>query len=169
MYRGSFWLFILAESIGFLALFSIRFLLAGMERPAELNSALGALVTLVFAVSAGAAVGGLQAIQRGDTRTLATRLGLALWLGLVALILVAADWGTSSVAPASRFGGIYFATGSFHAIHIVVGLLFLSAVWSAGRRGRFSAADHWLVEAAVRFWLFVAGAWAALYVVFFWL
>jgi heme/copper-type cytochrome/quinol oxidase subunit 3 len=82
---------------------------------------------------------------------------------------VAADWTTSTIPPASRFGGIYLATSGFHAIHIVVGLLFLAAVWSAGRRGRFSAVDHWLVEAGVRFWLFVVGVWAAIYVVFFWL
>jgi cytochrome c oxidase subunit 3 len=169
MYRGSFWLFILAESFGFLALFAIRFLLAGTGRPADLNGALAGLVTLIFAVSAVAAAGSLRAISRGDGRVVATRLGLAFGLGLVALVLVVTDWATSPVAPASRFGGAYFGTTGFHAVHIVVGLLFLGALWSAGRRGRFGAGDHWLVEAGVRFWLFVVAAWAALYVVFYWL
>jgi heme/copper-type cytochrome/quinol oxidase subunit 3 len=169
MYRGSFWLFILAESFGFLALFAIRFVLVGTGRAPELNGALGGFVTLVFASSAVAATAGLRAIHGGDTRTMATRLGLAFSLGLVALSLVVADWATSTIPPASRFGGIYLGTTGFHAIHIVVGLLFLAAVSSAGRRGRFDAGEYWLVEAGVRFWLFVTAAWAALYVVYFWL
>ncbi|NJD29911.1 MAG: hypothetical protein FIA92_16665 [Chloroflexi bacterium] len=169
MYRGGFWLVILAESIGFLTLFSVRFLVAGTGHPAELNLPLGTLITLVFAASAVAAAGGLRAIAANDARAMIGRLRTALELGLVALILVVADWASSSLAPASRFGGAYLATTLFHAIHIVVGLLFLAAIWSSGRRGRFSAENHWLVEAGVRFWLFVAAAWFALYVVFFWL
>lgn len=169
MYRGGFWLVIVAESIGFLTLFAVRFLVAGTGHPAELNLPLGTLITLVFAASAVAAAGGLRAIAANDARAMIGRLGTALGLGLGALVLVVADWATSSLAPASRFGGAYLATTLFHAIHIAVGLLFLAALWSSGRRGRFSAGNHWLVEAGVRFWLFVAAAWLALYVVFFWL
>lgn len=169
MYRGGFWLFILAESFGFLTLFSLRFLLAGTDRPAELNGLLGGLVTLVFLASVVPAAGALRAIAVGDASAMAARLAAAFGLGLAALVLVVADWAISTIAPASRFGGAYFATTGFHAIHIAVGLLFLAALWSSGRRGRFSPANHWLVEAGVRFWLFVVSAWVALYVVFFWL
>ncbi|MBA3877697.1 MAG: hypothetical protein C0498_12375, partial [Anaerolinea sp.] len=169
MYRGSFLLVIFAESLGFLTLFSVRFVLAGAGHPAELNVGLGGAITVLLGGSAGAAVRGLRAIQRGETRTMTTGLGSAFGLGLAALVLIAADWATSTIAPASRFGGIYLATVGFHAIHIVVGLLFLAALWSSGRRGRFDAANHWLVEAGVRFWLFVVAAWLAVYVVFYWL
>lgn len=168
MYRGSFWLFILAESFGFLALFAIRYVLVGTGHPAELNVGLGGAVTVLLGGSAGAAVRGLRAIRRGEIRTMTTGLGTAFGLGLAGLVLIAADWATSTIPPSSRFGGIYVATTGFHAIHIVVGLLFVAALWSSGRRGRFSAGDHWLVEAGVRFWLFVVAAWLALFVVFFW-
>lgn len=169
MYRGSFLLFILAESLGFLTLFAVRFVLAGTGHPAELNVALGGAVTVLLGSSAGAAVRGLRAIQRGESRTMTIGLGTAFGLGLAALVLIAADWATSTIPPASRFGGINLATTGFHAIHIVVGLLFLAALWSSGRRGRFDVGNHWLVEAGVRFWLFVVAAWLAVYVVFYWL
>lgn len=169
MYRGSFWLFILAESFGFVTLFSVRFLAAGTGHPPELNVGLGAAITVAFAGSAAAAVLGLRAIRTGDAPTMSARLELALGLGVAALALVVGDWATTTLDPASRFGGAYLATTGFHAIHIVVGLIFLAALRASGRRGRFSPENHWLVEAGVRFWLFVVAAWLALYVVFFWL
>jgi len=169
MYRGSFLLVILAESLGFLTLFSVRFLLAGLGRPAELSGVLGVLITLAFAGSAVPAARALGAIRAGDREAMVFRLGVALALGLTALWFVVADVLTSTIAPASRFGGIFFATVGFHAIHIVVGLVFLAALGSSGRRGRFDAANHWLVEAGVRFWLFVVVAWFAVYVIFYWL
>lgn len=168
MYRGAFWLFIIAESIGFLTLFSVRFLVAGIGHPAELNGLLGALVTLVFVASAVPAVGALRSITAGDERAMVARLGTTFGLGLVAVVLVVVDWATLTIEPTSRFGGAYVAATGFHAIHVVVGLIFLVALASSGRRGRFGPVDHWLVEAGVRFWLFVAAAWFALYVVFFW-
>lgn len=169
MYRGGFWLVILAESFGFLTLFAVRFLVAGTGHPAELNLPLGTLITFVFAASAVAAAGGLRAIRAGDMGRMTWGLNIALGLGLVALWFVVAELSSTKLDAASRFGGAYLATTGFHAIHIVVGLIFLAALRSSGRRGRFSQANHWLVEAGVRFWLFVAAAWLALYVVFFWL
>lgn len=169
MYRGSFLLVILAESLGFLTLFSVRFLLAGLGRPAELSGVLGLLITLALAGSAVPAVWALRAIRAGDREAMVFRLGVALGLGLAASWLVVADLSSTTIAPASRFGGIYFATVGFHAIHIIVGLIFLAALRSSGRRGRFSPANHWLVEAGVRFWLFVVVAWFAVYVIFYWL
>lgn len=171
MYRGGFGLFILAESLGFLTLFSVRFLVAGAGHPAELDATLGTLITLLFAVSAAGAVVALRAARRGETERLVSSLTWAAGLGLGALFFVVVDWGRSATIldPASRFGGAYLATTLFHAIHIVAGVVFLAALRSSARRGRFSPANHWLVEAGVRFWLFVSAAWAALYVVFFWL
>ncbi|MFP5343970.1 MAG: heme-copper oxidase subunit III [Candidatus Limnocylindria bacterium] len=169
MYRGSFLLVILTESLGFLTLFSVRFLLAGLGRPAELNGVLGIMITLAFAGSAVPAVWALRAIRAGDREAMVFRLDVALGLGLAAFWFVVADLSSSTIAPASRFGGIYFATIGFHAIHILVGLVFLAALRSSGRRGRFNAANHWLVEAGVRFWLFVVAAWLAVYIVFYWL
>ena len=168
MYRGSFWLFILAESFGFVTLFSVRFLAAGTGHPPELNVGLGGAITVLLGASAGSAVRGLRAVRAGDG-AVAAWLSAALALGVVALGIVVGDWMTTTLDPASRFGGAYLATTGFHAIHIVVGLIFLAALRASGRRGRFSPENHWLVEAGVRFWLFVVAAWLALYVVFFWL
>jgi heme/copper-type cytochrome/quinol oxidase subunit 3 len=169
MYRGSFLLFILAESLGFLTLFSVRFVLAGTGHPAELIGVLGAVVTVFFGASAVPAVWALRAIRAGKTGAMVLGLEVALGLGLAASWFVVAELSSTTIDPASRFGGIYLATTGFHVIHIVVGLIFLAALRSSGRRGRFDAANHWLVEAGVRFWLFVVAAWLAVYVVFYWL
>lgn len=167
MYRGSFLLVILAESLGFMTLFSARILLAGLSRAAELNVLSGVLISLAFVASAIPAAMALRSIRAGDVQAMAARLDVALGLGLAALLFVVADLFSSTIVPTSRFGGIYLATIGFHAIHILVGLVFLVALRSSARRGRFTAANHWLVEAGVRFWLFVVAAWLAVYVVFY--
>lgn len=169
MYRGAFWLVILSETFVFVALFAIRFLLAGAGHPAELNGLLGALVSAVFLGSLAPAVLAQRAIASGDAERMSRALAVAFGLGLLALGLIVLDWATLPIPATSRFGSAYIATTGIHALHIVIGLLFLAALWSSGRRGRFTPGNHWLVEAGVRFWGFVAAAWIALYAVFFWL
>lgn len=169
MYRGGMWLFILAETFGFLTLFSVRFLVAGTGRPAELDPVVGAVITAVFAASAVGAFSALRAIDGGDQHRMLRGLAWAAGTGATALVAIVIDSGTSTLAPASRFGGAFLATTLFHAIHIFIGLVFLVALWSSGQRGRLGDANRWVVEAGVRFWLFVSAAWLALYVVFYWL
>lgn len=168
MYRGGFLLFLISESFLFVTLFAVRFLLVGMGRPAELSPLLATLATGLFlagGVTAWLALGGVRA---GDLGGMVWNAAATWVLGVAALAVVVVD-AISSVGIGTRFGDIFQVTTWIHVGHILIGLIFLAAVWSAGRRARFSAENHWVVEAGVRFWWFVAATWAALYLVFYWL
>ncbi len=169
MYRGSFWLFILAETMVFVTLFAVRFVFVYGPPPAELNTTLAGVLTAVMVVSAAPAWLARRAIAAGDPGAMVRHAGIAFVLGSMVLAGIVYDWVTAGLPAASRFGENYYLTTAFHALHIAIGLLTLAAVVSAGRRARYSAADHWWVDNAVVFWEFVVVAWIGVYVVFFWL
>lgn len=167
MYRGAFLVILFSESFVFLTLFALRFLLVGLDRP-DLSPVLAGLSTLLFlaaSVTAWLALSGIRSDDRGGTTF---NLAVSFGLGILAFALVVVE---SAAAPGegTRFGDILGATTWIHGAHIVIGLVFLAALWSSTRLGRFTPQNHWVLEAGIRFWWFVTGAWLALYVVFYWL
>jgi len=166
MYRGGFLVVLGTESLFFVTLFAIRFLIAGTARPADFGL-LGAAVTAVFVLSAVPAYAALRAVRAGEVGRMRARAAMAFVLGVVALTLIVSELATRLGGFEPRYAEIFGATAFIHGVHIVIGLLFLAAVWSAAGRGRFSAGDHWVVEAAVRFWWFVVATWLGVYAVFY--
>lgn len=169
MYRGGFLAFLFSETFFFVTLFGIRFLMAGTVRPAELNLLLGAVITSVFAASAVTAWLALGAIRADDGGGLTTNAAATAVLGVAAAGLIVMSAVSSPIVSDPRFAEIFDATTWIHLAHIVIGLVFLAAIWSSGRRARFSAANHWMVEAGVRFWWFVSVTWLALYLIYYWI
>lgn len=165
MYRGSFFLVILAEAMIFITLFSTRFLLAGTERPGTVNGTLGLAVTVLLLISLAPLAAGLGRVQRGASG--AGWIWLSVLLGLCALAVIVYDWSTLALAVGSRYGENYVLSTGYHALHIVLGLIGLSVVAGADGRGSYSKGNHWQVEAAAMFWTFVVLTWLVLYAVFF--
>jgi cytochrome c oxidase subunit 3 len=50
-----------------------------------------------------------------------------------------------------------------HAIHVLSGVIFILIVWNNGRRGHYSAEEHWGVEACAIYWHYVDVAWVFFY------
>ncbi len=167
MYLGAFSLILFAESLIFVTLFAVRFLYAGTSRAPELNYPLGIVLTVVFLASLAPVWQAERAIAQGHAETMVNRLGVTFLLGLVALVGIFYDWRTIALDPGSRYGENYFVITGVHAFHIVLGLLFLAALWSSGRRGRFTPQNYWLVTAGAWFWYLVVAAWVGLFVVLF--
>lgn len=167
MYLGAFSLFIFAESLIFVTLFAVRFLVAGTSRGPGINIVLGTALTVLFIVSLVPVWWADRAIARGNVPAMVAGLGVTFFLGLAALLGIFYDWRTLTLDPGSRYGGNYFVTTGVHAFHIVLGLIFLSALWSSGRRGRFTPQNFWLVTAGVWFWTFIVATWVGLFVVLF--
>lgn len=168
MYRGAFIVILVSESFFFVTLFAVRFLLVGLDRPAGLGLLLSSLATLLFLAGGVTAWLALGAVREGDHGAAVTNLGVSLLIGLLALALVVVE-AVGAPGAGTRYGDILGATTWIHAAHIVTGLVFLAALWSSARRGRFTVQNHWVLEAGARFWWFVSAAWLALYVVFYWL
>jgi len=47
---------------------------------------------------------------------------------------------------------------------VLTGVIFLFIVWNNGRRGHYTAEQHWGVEAAAVYWHFVDVVWMFFYV-----
>lgn len=167
MYLGAFSLFIFAESLVFVTLFAVRFLIAGTGRAPGINYVLGTALTGLFVASLLPVWRADRAIARGDATAMVTGLGVTFGLGLAALLGIFYDWRTVGLDPGSRYGGSYFLITGVHVFHIAIGLIFLAALWSSGRRGRFTPQNHWPVTAGTWFWTFIVAAWVGLFVVLF--
>lgn len=165
MFRGSFWLFILAETMIFVTLFSTRFLLAYGGHPAGLNRGLGLTVTALLLASMVPVLTGLAKVRANTGGAGHLRLGAL--LGLIAIAAIVWDWATLSIPIGDRYGENYALSTGYHALHIVLGLVALTIVAGGVARHEFRPTNHWQVEAAAVFWGFVTLSWIALYIVFF--
>lgn len=167
MYRFGLGLFLLTEAMIFTTLFSLRFVLAGTETPAALEQLAAAALTLLLWLTLVPAQEALSAARRGDTPALVRWLRLTAFLGVLLAVGAALEWSQVGLPAGSRFGGIFYASLGFHAAHIVAGVVVLLGLAEQARRGRFTPAGHFAVEAGVLFWAFVVGVWIALWTVFY--
>ncbi len=167
MFRGTFGLLLLAEAMIFVTVFGLRFGFAGRVVPDGVNWPFGIGISIALAASWWPWWSALRTARAGRSRAAATLLLTIFGLGAVALVLIVVDWSTLEIWPASRFGGAYLLATGYHALHIVIGMVSASALAVSARRGRFSPANYWVVEAGVWLRWFVIASWFALFVVFY--
>lgn len=167
MLRFGFGVFLLSEATIFVTLFSVRFVLAGLGHPASLNQWLAAGHTLLIVVGAVPAVGALQAARSGDAAALSRRLLAVSGIALLLLLSIAAGWGELTVPGTGRYASALTATLAIDAVHLAGAVLLFAGLAVSAARGRFLPADHFPVEAAVWFWLFLGVVWIGLYTVFY--
>lgn len=167
MKRFGFLLFLVTEGGIFLTVFATRFLLAGLDRPAELSPWLGGALTAVALASVVPALGVLRAASRGDERR--TVGLLAVTMGLAALLLagLVAEWASLSIGSTSRFGSPFYTALGLHGAHTVAALLVFAGLLRSARRGRFTPQSHFALEAGVLFWLFLVAIWTSIFAVFY--
>lgn len=169
MYWGGLWLILLSEAMIFVTVFAVRFLMAQATVSPDVNRLLGGLITLIFLLSLVPARGAVREARQGHNDLAGRSLGITNLLGILAFAGVIIDFFTVKLDAASRFGESYFLATGYHSLHILVGIIVLSALWSSARRGRFNVNNHWTVEGGVMFWNFVVLMWVLLYVIYFWI
>lgn len=164
--RLGLWLFILSDSMVFLALLSTRFFMQGVHRPDELNMPLGLVITSVLLLSSFTANRAEVAIGHGDRSAFFRNIGATIVLGIAFLVaVVSVEWPEALhfAPPSDGYGTIFFATTGVHALHVLSGLIVLGLLTLQARRGRYSAEDHWDVEGGIIYWHFVDVAWVFIY------
>ena len=169
MYWGGLWLLLLSEAMIFVTVFAVRFLMAQATVSPDVNRLLGGLITLIFLLSLIPARGAVSEVRQGRNDLAARSLGITNLLGILAFAGVIVDFFTVKLDPGTRFGESYFLATGYHSLHIVVGIVVLSALYSSARRGRFNVNNTWSVEGGVMFWNFVVLMWVLLYVIYFWI
>ncbi len=163
--RFGMWFFILTEAMVFIALLAARFALQGTHRPEELNQTIGLIITSLLLLSSLTAYRAEASIAGGDQRGFLRHTLATIVLGVVFLVGVAIEWSEALVhfPPQSGFGTVFFSMTGMHAFHVLTGILALALLYPNGRRGAYSAADHWGVEAVIKYWHFVDVVWVFFY------
>ncbi len=163
--RIGLWLFFISESFLFLALISGRYALAGLERPAELNQALGLIITSILLVSSLTAYRAETSIAHGDRRLFLRNTLATIVLGSLFLVGVGVEWAEAFLhfPPRERFGTVFFTLTGMHGLHVLSGVVLLLFVFLHGRRGRFAAESYWPVEGVVKYWHYVDVVWVFIY------
>ena len=156
------WLFIFSETCLFLAFIAARYLLAGLERPAELKLLLGVGLTVILVASSGSAYAARRAMADGDRGRASAFLLVTIALGLLFVAGVAVEWSSAGFGLDSAFGTTFFSATGLHLMHVISSVVVLALLLRLLRRGHFSATDHWGVDAVVRYWTFVDAVWVVL-------
>lgn len=168
--RMGLWLFFLSEAFLFGGLLATRFYLWGPTRP-EANQFIGFLITVVLLISSVSMNLSETAMEHGDRRTFMRGLVVTAVLGLIFLFgVLIFEWGLfpsiyeGHLTPwGDKYGAVVFAMTGMHAIHVITGLGFIAIIWNLGRKGHFSAQEHWGVEACAIYWHFVDLVWIFFY------
>lgn len=165
--RLGLWLFLLSDSFVFSGLLVSRFNLLGLQRP-HLNQYLGLVVTVVLLVSSFFMNRAETSMAHGDRKGFLTNtlITMILGVGFVAGV-IGVEWrlaAAEGVTASSTAGGaIFYMMTGMHAFHVLTGVIFLFIIFNNGRRGLYSAEQHWGVEAATVYWHFVDVVWIFFY------
>ncbi|MGE0056631.1 MAG: heme-copper oxidase subunit III [Dehalococcoidia bacterium] len=157
------WLFFISECFLFAALFAGRFYLAGTDRPEHLNQDLGLAITAVLLASSFTAYLAETAMSSGKRGLCALFVLLTILLGVVFFAGVVIEWSEAEFSQSEPYGTAFFSMTGLHASHVLSGVGILSLLLLQLVRGRFTAEDHWGVEASIKYWHFVDVVWMFFY------
>jgi cytochrome c oxidase subunit III len=107
------------------------------------------------------------AIRRDDRTAFLRSMTVTVALGVIFLIMQAADYsvlGAEGLTLSSgTFGTTYYTLTGFHGAHVFGGVIMLSVVLYRGMAGQFSSRHHDAVEGASLYWHFVDVVWILLF------
>ena len=163
--RLGLWLFILSESVIFVALLFTRFYLLGVERAPEINQTIGLIITGLLLVSSLTAYRAEVYIAQGNRKAFMNNILATILLGIVFLIGVGIEWSEAfdHFPPGTLFGTVFFTMTGMHAFHVLTGLLLLGLLYLRGTQGAYSKNDYWGAEATIKYWHFVDIVWVFFY------
>ena len=163
MDRLGLWLFCFSELFLFGGLLVARFMLWGDVRP-DLNQTLGLVTTAILLVSSYFMARAETAIAHNDRKTFQKSLVWTFVLGVIFLAgVVGLEWNGELHPGDGAFGAVFFGMTGIHAFHVVTGLILIAINWNRGRKGEFSAEDHWAIEATAIYWHFIDVVWVFFY------
>jgi heme/copper-type cytochrome/quinol oxidase subunit 3 len=174
--RGKFaiWLFLATEVMFFTGLIGAYVILrTGTEnwpKPEDrLNVPITAFNTFVLITSSWLMVKALFAAHRGDRGGIlrwlaATIIGGSLFVGIQVYEYIELIHH-GSLPDVDIFWSTFYIMTGFHGSHVVVGVIWLIAVWFKALRGGYSQRDHVGVELAGLYWHFVDLVWVLLFTI----
>jgi cytochrome c oxidase subunit 3 len=181
------WLFLFTEMLLFAGLF-IVYSVYRYKNPVafhfaaeELDVTIGAINTVILLVSSMTIAMSISAIQKKMKKLALTLMGITLLAGLIFLVNKYFEWGGKighGIYPGSElltergqgdvlfFGLYYFMTG-LHALHIVIGMVFIGWVMVFVYKGKQSHDNYALLENSGLYWHLVDLIWIYLFPLFY--
>ncbi len=167
------WVFILAELLAF-GIFFATYAVTRMHNVAlfdamqpHLDRNAGAINTVLLITGSWCVARAVAAIKR-DLKAASGRwllFGILCGLGFVAVKLYeySAKFAAGIDLSTNTFYMFYLSLTFFHFMHVILGLVILTAVWLKTRAGGYSAADHHGMETGASYWHMVDLVWIVLF------
>ncbi len=161
--RFGLWLFFISESLIFGLLLTARFVIAGTDRPEDLDQVLGLIITSILLLSSLTAYRAESALTHGNRRTFLWSTLATIALGVAFLGGVVIEWTEAEFSREEAFGTAFFSMTGMHATHVFSGVVMLALLYAHGLRGRLSPDNAWPAQAVVMYWHFVDVVWVFFY------
>jgi cytochrome c oxidase subunit 3 len=181
------WLFLFTEMLLFGTLFVVYSVYRFRNPEAfhlaarELNVFIGTVNTIILLTSSTTIAMSITAIQEKNKKLTLILLSVTVGLGLLFLVNKYFEWGDhikDHIYPGSKvlamrgqgdilFYGLYFFMTGLHALHIIVGLIFISIVSFSITRNKVVYNDFVLLENSALYWHLVDLVWIFLFPLFY--
>jgi cytochrome c oxidase subunit 3 len=185
--RFGMWLFIFTELLLFAGLFitysvyRFRNWQAFHLAADELDVFIGSLNTVILLTSSATIAMSITALQQKRKKLALVLMGTTILVGLVFLVNKYFEWsvkfehglypGSETLAEFGKgevlFFGLYFFMTGLHALHIIVGVVFISFVFSFVVKERVTPDNYVLLENAGLYWHLVDIIWVFLFPLFY--
>jgi cytochrome c oxidase subunit III len=147
----------------------------------ELNVAIGTINTIILLISSTTIAMSITAIQTKNKRLSLLLLGITILLGLAFLINKYFEWGghiKEHIYPGSHilalrgqgdvlFYGLYFFMTGLHALHIIIGLVFIGIITGKIFNNKITYDNYVLLENSGLYWHLVDLIWIFLFPLFY--
>jgi cytochrome c oxidase subunit 3 len=181
------WLFLFTEMLLFAGLFVVYTVYRYRNATAfhlaahELSVVVGTINTILLLISSATIAMAITAIQKKSKKLALALLSITLVLGLVFLINKYFEWGhhiKENIYPGSAelalrgqgdvlFYGLYFFMTGLHALHIIVGMIFIAVVANLIRKDKIDSGNFSLLENSGLYWHLVDLIWIFLFPLFY--
>jgi cytochrome c oxidase subunit III len=181
------WLFLFTEMLLFAGLFVVysvyRFRNATAFHLAahELSVVVGTVNTIILLISSATIAMSITAIQKKSKKLALSLLIITLLLGLAFLINKYFEWGhhiKDHIYPGSSilalrgqgdvlFYGLYFFMTGLHALHIIIGMIFIGVIVRLILMDKIDSGNYVLLENSGLYWHLVDLIWIFLFPLFY--
>lgn len=181
------WLFLFTEMLLFGGLFVVYSVYRFRNPEAfhlaarELSVFIGTLNTIILLISSCTIAMSITAMQMKNKRFALVLMSITVFLGLAFLFNKYIEWGghiREHIYPGSEmlalrgqgevlFYGLYYAMTGLHALHIIVGLVFISFIMVFIIRDKITWDNHVLMENSGLYWHLVDMIWIFLFPLFY--
>jgi cytochrome c oxidase subunit 3 len=181
------WLFLFTEMLLFGGLFVVysvyRFRNAQAFHLAarELSVTIGTINTIILLISSAMIAMSITAMQLKNKKLSLFLLGVTIFLGLAFLVNKYFEWGghiKEHIYPGSPvlalrgqgdvlFFGLYFFMTGLHALHIIIGLVFIGVITLKISRDKITYDNFVLLENSGLYWHLVDLIWIFLFPLFY--